>query len=304
MPILVHLTSHKNISRVTRSGILGHKTSICYELEEQQKYQLIAKAVYCLPVLQNHYLTHQWLRELKCSGQKNFVGVYFRLDSEELVWVGRYNQIHIQLTVDRAIALIMSRSDAQGYEIIIPRSIQSKEIHKIKYLPQVTGWRYSPAAHTNKPTCACPVCIPIGSIKSRKLRERIEPPEKTKNYSELIQELKSVTNSIVIPDILFQVHAIVQGGKKTKAEDLEFLLDCTDIEVLETLARILSAYRGKDAVDMLLELCTYTEDSVKEASATSLLKMLREEALVYLNQFQDDLVISKVVEAYKSDRTS
>ncbi|NHC34399.1 hypothetical protein [Scytonema millei] len=39
---------------------------------------------------------------------KNFVGVYFRLDSEELVWVGRYNQPHIQVTVDRAIALIMS----------------------------------------------------------------------------------------------------------------------------------------------------------------------------------------------------
>ncbi|MBD2306312.1 hypothetical protein H6G17_12395 [Chroococcidiopsis sp. FACHB-1243] len=59
MPILVHLTSPKNISRVSRSGILGHKTSICYELEKQQKYQLIAKTVYCLPVLQNHYLTHQ-----------------------------------------------------------------------------------------------------------------------------------------------------------------------------------------------------------------------------------------------------
>jgi len=58
MPSLVHLTSHKNVSRVARSGILGHKTYMCYELERQQKYQLITKAVYCLPVLQNYYLIH------------------------------------------------------------------------------------------------------------------------------------------------------------------------------------------------------------------------------------------------------
>lgn len=173
MPILDHLTSHKNISRVTRSGILGQKAYIYCELE-QQKYQLITKAIYCLPVLQNYYLTHQWLRELKRGGQNNFVGIYFRLNSEELVWVGRYNQPHIQVTVDRAIALIMSQSDTQGCEIVVPRSIHSKERHKIKYLPQITGWRYYPALHTNKPTCACPVCIPKGSIKSRRLRERLE----------------------------------------------------------------------------------------------------------------------------------
>ena len=38
MPILLHLTSHKNIFRVTRSGILGQKAYVYYELEQQQKY--------------------------------------------------------------------------------------------------------------------------------------------------------------------------------------------------------------------------------------------------------------------------
>lgn len=90
------------------------------------------------------------------------------------------------MTIDRAIAVIMSQSDAQGYEIIVPRSIDSKEIHKIKYLPQVIGWRYYPASHTRKPTFACSVCVPIGSIKSRRLRERLEAPERSTNYAELI----------------------------------------------------------------------------------------------------------------------
>lgn len=99
MPILVHLTSHKNTQKIIRYGIIGFKRNIYCEVEQQKIYKEISKAVYCMPVLPNYYISHQWLRELKRSGQKNFVGVYFRLDSKELVWIGRYNQPHIQVMV-------------------------------------------------------------------------------------------------------------------------------------------------------------------------------------------------------------
>lgn len=55
---------------------------------------------------------------------------------------------------------------------------------------------------------------------------------------------------------------------------------------------------------MLLKLCSYPEDSVREASATSLLEILQEEAIVYFQQFPEDPVISKAVDDYISDRSS
>ena len=41
----------------------------------------------------------QWLRELKRGGVKTFVGVYFKLDSTEKVYAGRYNEPHRQITL-------------------------------------------------------------------------------------------------------------------------------------------------------------------------------------------------------------
>lgn len=299
MPILVHLTSHKNLQKILRSGIIGAKKNI-YCQQKQQLYQEINKAVYCMPVLPNYYLSHQWLRELKRSGQNNFVGVYFKLDSKESVWVGHYNQPHIQVTVNEAINLIMN-ADAQGYEIIVPRSINSKEIHKIKSLPQILGWRYYPQAHSDKPNCACPMCLPSGSIKSRKLRERLEPPEKRQNYPELISELKTTEDNDKIVEILYNIYSTVRGGNKNKASDLEFLINHPP-EVVEALVGTLGAYKGKDAINILLKICSHAEDDCRQASSRSLLEILKQDALVYLNEFKDDKIIMKVVEKYKNDK--
>jgi hypothetical protein len=280
MPILVHLTSHKNVSKIMRSGIIGVKRNVYCEFEGQQLNKELKKAVYCMPILQNYYISHQWLRELKRGGQKNFVGIYFRIESEQLVWVGRYNQPHIQLTVNEAIAIIMNTPKPQGYEIIIPRAINSSEIHKVKHLPQVLGWRYCPKAHSNKPTCACPMCIPIGSIKSNKLRERLEPPEKSQNYAELIAALKEAIASDWIRKILFNIDSTVRGGNRKNANDLEFLLAHPNVEIIEALASTLGAYKGKNAINMLLKLCSHECDNIRKASATSLLDILQQDAIV------------------------
>lgn len=156
MPLLVHLTSEKNVKSLMRAGI---------------KQRLAG--VYCMPVLQDYFVSHQWLREMKRHHPGRLVAVYFRIDSQEPVGVGHYSAQPQQVTLAEAIKIIMAAPDPQGYQIIIPRSIIPAEIHKVRHLRQIVGWRYMPYAH-GKPLCTCPSCIRRGQIKGRKLREYYE----------------------------------------------------------------------------------------------------------------------------------
>lgn len=79
----------------------------------------------------------------------------------------------------------------------------------------------------------------------------------------------------------------------------EFLINHST-EVIEALAGTLGAYKGKDAINILLKLCTYENDDCREASARSLLEILKQDALVYLNKFKDDKIM-EIVEEYKND---
>ena len=54
---------------------------------------------------------------------------------------------------------------------------------------------------------------------------------------------------------------------------------------------------------MLLKLCNHECDHVREASATSLLEILEQDAIVYLNNFKNDRVIIKVLKEYISHIT-
>jgi hypothetical protein len=75
-----------------------------------------------------------------------------------------------QVAAARAAHAIMHAENPLGMQIIVPRGIAPKEIHAIRNVPQVVGWRYFPGAHARKP-CGCPYCQSPGTIKSRKLRE-------------------------------------------------------------------------------------------------------------------------------------
>ena len=72
-----------------------------------------------------------------------------------------------------------------GYQVIVTRKIGSKEIHKVRSLPQTIGWRYWPGAHGQAP-CGCPVCWDRGRMNSRNIREKWLEQEK-----ELGQAVKS-----------------------------------------------------------------------------------------------------------------
>lgn len=132
-----------------------------------------AAGVFAMPVLPNYFVSHQWLREAKRRGVKEMVGVYFRIPDREPVIVGHYNSAHVPMTAARAQRLLMDTPDPRGYEVIVPRPIEAREVHAIRAVSRVVGWRYYPDAH-GKPVCGCPVCVPKGAIKSRRLREAYE----------------------------------------------------------------------------------------------------------------------------------
>lgn len=156
MPTLVHLTDEKNSAKIKAAGIsIG-------------KY---GAGIFAMPVLPSFYISHQWLRELKRSGARTFVGVYFKIPSSEMVYAGRYNQKHRYISLGEAVKEIMLLEDPLGYELILERKIQAKEILRIRHLPQNIGWRYFPNSHNKKP-CNCEYCL-RGAIKGKKTFDRL-----------------------------------------------------------------------------------------------------------------------------------
>lgn len=122
--------------------------------------------------------------------------------------------------------------------------------------------------------------------------------------AELIAELKEAIAIDWIREILFNIYSTVRGGNREKANDLEFLLAHTNVEIIEALASTLGAYKGKNAINMLLKLCTHESNNVREASATSLLNILKQDAIVYLNNFKNDRVIIQVLNEYINNITN
>ena len=163
MPQFVHLADDRDIPLIRKNGIKAQKLAWRPE-----------KLVFAVPVLQNYYQSHQWLRELKRRGIKTISAVQFRIPDETMVKVGRYNEEHLETTAAEAVRIFMDHTDGLGLEVLIPSSISPKAITRIYTPDQVVGWRYYPESHSDgsKP-CGCSYCQ-RGQIKNRKLREKYE----------------------------------------------------------------------------------------------------------------------------------
>lgn len=162
MAMFVHLAPESRVKNIRRSGI-----------GRLRKFANGDRGIFALPVTRNFYVSHQWLRELKRRGVGPMAGVYFRIDDCEIVSLGHYNQSHQEMTAAAAVAAMMSSESREGFEVIIRRKIKASEIHRVRALPQVVGWRYYPASHGRKP-CGCPCCCQRGEYGARKIRERYE----------------------------------------------------------------------------------------------------------------------------------
>jgi hypothetical protein len=156
--MLVHITNEDETESVRRSGIrIGkYRDGVC-----------------AMPVLENVVIGNQWLRELKrrVSGSRTLSAVHFRIPDSEIVFMGHFSREYVEVTAAEAAGAIMHAEDPLGLEIIIPRAIAAKEIHKIRSVPQVVGWRYVPGSNRRK-MCGCPACWPAGTYKSRIFRQR------------------------------------------------------------------------------------------------------------------------------------
>jgi hypothetical protein len=272
MPILVHLADERDKQRIKTNGIKVGKHR---------------PGIFCMPVLPNFYVSHQWLRELKRSGAKTFVGVYFKLDKSTMVYAGKYNEGHQQVRLGEAIKQMMNLKDPLGFEVIIPNKIEAKEIGKIKSLPQKLGWRYYPGSHLKKPTCACPVCMPKGSIKGRRLRDKIEPVKKKRNFNEIINLLKIETDENEIEDILWEIKNF---PRRADPMQLIFLLNKKSNQVNQSLALALSVFKHRNTKGILLGLLKSADDDTKEFAADSLLKLYGLEIKAFLLEMKDPII--------------
>jgi hypothetical protein len=161
VPLFVHLAPESRTALIKRNGISRLRRGADGR----------PTGVFAVPVTRSFYISHQWLRELKRRGQGAIAGVYFRISDSETVCVGHYGQAHRQMTAAEAVAEFMSAESREGWEVIIPRRIEKKEIHRVRLLPQVVGWRFSPSAKGKTP-CACEYCT-RGEYGGRKIRQRL-----------------------------------------------------------------------------------------------------------------------------------
>jgi len=254
MAILVHITDEKNSAAILRSGIRLPRKN---------------KAIYFMPMLQSHFVSHQWIRELRRDGAKVLVGVYFRLPSKEQVWAGRYNHEHKPMTLGQVIREINSIADPLGYEVFIDRPITVSEIQKIRHLPQGIGWRYMPHAH-GKPLCACPVCMPAGMFKSRLLRERLEPATRLLSLDAVKAKLQVATDADDITDLLW---ALRQKRRQIDPAFLEPIMASKEATNREDVALTLPYIRHPDSKRMLQLLANDKDPDVSKAAKEGLGKV-------------------------------
>lgn len=270
MPTLIHLADEKDAASIKQNGI---------------KIGKFRSGIYCMPVLQNFYLSHQWLRELKRRGVKTFVGVYFKVDSKTMVFAGRYNNNHQHITIGEAIKEIQSIEDPLGYEIIIDHKIEAKAIHKIKNLPQNIGWRYQPRSNGKKP-CSCEYCIK-SSIKADRIRKKYELQEPIIPYSELLKQLKKEDNVDVIENLLYSVRAKKRRGDPA---ELLFLLNKNSVLIDREFALTLAKFHHKNTKTVLYKLLGKTDNNTREYAADSLLNLYGADAEKYLMKYKDDAI--------------
>ncbi len=160
MPLLVHLAPEARAAAIGRSGI---------RLGSRNGYNL--RGVYCTQ-LPNFFVSHQWLRELRRRGQRTFVAVDFRVPDDEPVLLGHYAKPHVEMSAVEAVRTIVRESDQLGYEMVLRRAVSAREIHRIRHVPHVVGWRYYPGSHGHPP-CTCPVCLQPGEYGVASIRRRL-----------------------------------------------------------------------------------------------------------------------------------
>jgi hypothetical protein len=228
MTTLIHITNADLESSIKKNGIkIGKKSNI----------------VFFMPVTQNYLISHQWTRELKRSGIKNFIAVYFKINKTDKVWHGQYFQSHKKDMINSAVAEFNVLENQLGYEFFIDRKIEAKEIVKINRIPKPMGWRYSITAHGTRP-CGCPMCLQFGGYKTKRFREEI--------FNMSRKEAKVIILNSNDDEELWDALSSMPGKKRKESpEYLERLLSNKDEFVQYALAKFLTEFWHPLAIEYM-----------------------------------------------------
>ena len=251
--LFVHLAPATEAAAVRRGG-----------LRPSRHRRLDARGVFAMPVLPSYVLTHQWGRELRRRGYRSTVAVHFRVPDDEDVWVGHYGRDPVRVTAAEAAAIVRAAEDPRGYEVFVPRKVAAREIHRVRPVNPVTGWRYVPGAH-GRPPCACPACLPYGSYGAARIRARFgDPPPPGK--PELLARLSSAWGEQEIVSALWELTDRRWRG----VAELEPFATHRSEAVREALAEVLGRFRGPSARALLGRLAEDEAPAVRAAAAESL----------------------------------
>jgi hypothetical protein len=127
-----------------------------------------------MPVTPHFYGTYQWLREMKRSGQRTICAVHFRIPDDEIVRLRHFSETGNLVTAAAAARFFHQHGYVPGYEVVIPRAINAREIQAIRRMPQVVGWRYSPNERTSRRPNSLELRGEIGSANLRRRTQRKE----------------------------------------------------------------------------------------------------------------------------------
>jgi hypothetical protein len=164
MASFIHITDDRVAWRIVRGGIGARPLAA-----SAQAMAWPRRGVYCVPVVADFQRTFQWLRELKRRGYRRATGIQFRIPDAQLVYVGRYRQPPQAMTAAQSVAFFSKTEDPRGFQVVVPRAVEAREITRRQSVPQVIGWRFYPTAKGRPPLWPQP-----GSINASRLRRRID----------------------------------------------------------------------------------------------------------------------------------
>ncbi|WOO40910.1 hypothetical protein [Rubellicoccus peritrichatus] len=159
MATFTHIFSADDRVKIAKNGITVAKVS----------WRKI-NGVFLSPVTGNYYYTHQWKRELKRWQNVPKLAVRVRLHDDEKVFVGKYNEEHIEVSASEAIKIALNHKAPGGLEVILPRSVKPKELMQFYKPNENVGWRYRPDSNSRKP-CWCFYCQRGEPYSSKRRKE-------------------------------------------------------------------------------------------------------------------------------------
>lgn len=261
MAMFVHLTSAANVPRIRRSGIRAVSDG-----------RGGGRGVYCFPVLPSYPMTHQWLREMARFGRpRGLVAVHVRLPDDEPVTVGRFSEAPpngpLATTAADAVRRVRELADARGWEVFVPRAIAKREVHRVRTVPQVAGWRYFPDSHGRRP-CTCPVCLRRGEYGGQRLRDRLRTPDDWPVTIPVPVLLGRIEAARRTDDTAALCLALGELSRRRRGpvELLAALVSHPDPAVRLALARVLRRWRTPGAAELLAGFSQDPDDDVREVA--------------------------------------